>query len=43
MHADPAREAKERELEVWGQFKVAPPVEMGTQSKEMVATRWVLT
>ena len=43
MHADLARRAKERKLEAWGQFNVSSPEKMGTQSKDMVDTRWVLT
>ena len=43
MRADPARKAKETELEAWEQFKDSPPVVMGAKPKEMVDTRWMLT
>ena len=42
-HADPAREAKERKLVAWKQFKVLMPVKMDSQSKDVVDTRWALT
>ena len=39
----PLREAEEGELDAWGQFEVSPPVQMGTQNKDVVDTRWALT
>ena len=42
-HGDLARNANERELGAWRQFKVSLPVGMGAQSEGMVDTRWVLT
>ena len=41
--ADLDREAKVREFEAWGQFKVSPPEKLGAQSKALVGTCWVLT
>ena len=43
VRAELARKAKGRELEAWGQVKISSPVESGTQSEEMVDTRWALT
>ena len=43
VRADLARMAKERGVEAWEQFKGPPPMEMGTQPKDLVDTRWVLT
>ena len=39
----PLREAEEGELDAWGQFEVSPPVQMVTQNKDVVDTRWALT
>ena len=36
MHADPARRAKEWELDVWTQFELYSPVRMGSESKDVV-------
>ena len=43
LHPDPARQAKGRESDTWRQFKVFSPVNMGSQPKGVVDTRWVLT
>ena len=42
-HADLARMAKDRNLEASGQFKVSPPVKMGSQFEDLADTPWVLT
>ena len=43
MHADLAREAKARDLDACGQFKVLSPVKLGARTKAVVETRWALT
>ena len=43
VHADLARKAKDRELHARKQFKVFSAVEMSSQSKDIVNTRWELT
>ena len=42
LRADLVRKAKERGLDPWKQFKVFPPVEIGSRSRDVVDTRWVL-
>ena len=41
--SDLVREAKVRELAKWGNFRVSSPAKCGTQPKDLVDTRWVLT
>ena len=40
---DLVTKAKERELDAWERLKVYSPVHVGTQAKDVVDTRWVLT
>ena len=41
MHAGLAGKVKGREPDAWNQFDVFSPVEMGSQKKDVVDTRWV--
>ena len=41
--SDVVREASVRELEKWEHFQVSRPVKLGTQPKDLVDTRRVLT
>ena len=43
VRADPAREARGRELEVWEQFKVSSAARLSARSRGMVDTRSALT
>ena len=43
LHADCARKAKERELDVWKQLKVLSPVRRSSQSTDVADARWALT
>ena len=43
VHQDLAQKAKVRELEEWDPFKVFAPAKLGTQSKDFVGARRVLT
>ena len=38
-----ALKEKGRELQAWEHFRVFSPVKPGTQPKDLVDTRWVLT
>ena len=42
-HADLVRKEKGRELEAWKQSKVYSPVQMGTEARDEVDTRWAPT
>ena len=43
VHADLSLKAKVRGLDVWGQFKVFPPVMIGAQAEDSAETRRALT
>ena len=43
MRADLVRDAKERDLDKWKQFKVFSPAKLGSQSKDVADTRRALT
>ena len=43
MRADLVKLAKGKEMDARKQFKVYSPVQIGTQTKDVVDTRWVLT
>ena len=43
MRVDLARDAKDRELYVWKQFKVFKPLRGCCDSKAVAETRWALT
>ena len=43
VRSDLVRQAKAKESDAWGQFKVSPPMKMGVLSKDAAASRWAMT